>query len=315
MIWLGKGGANHYFMGCSTDHWCLMRRILLFVGPHLAVLVVLGMVMSLLDDRRVTLGRELAYAGILIMALLFGMGGAVVSLLLSKRLAVASTRARIIVQPASEAEQWLLDTVARQAREAGIGTPEVAVYDAAEPNAFATGASRNNALVAVSTGLLAHMRRNEVEAVLGHEVSHVANGDMVTMTLLQGVLNTMVLLLARVLGQFIDRAVFRSERGYGPGYYLSVIVLQLVLGILASMITMAFSRWREFRADAGGARLAGRNNMIAALQRLGQASGRADLPESVEAFGIRGGAGAGLKRLLMSHPPLEERIAALEQLR
>src|SRR5690625_2219004 len=283
-------------MGCSTDPWCFMRRILLVLATNLAVLVVLGTVMSLLEPWLVSRGINVHYAGILIMALLFGMGGAVVSLLLSKRLAVASTRARIIVQPASEAEQWLVDTVARQAREAGIGTPEVAVYDAAEPNAFATGASRNNALVAVSTGLLAHMRRNEVEAVLGHEVSHVANGDMVTMTLLQGVLNTMVLLLARVLGQFIDRAVFRSERGYGPGYYLSVIVLQLVLGILASMITMAFSRWREFRADAGGARLAGRNNMIAALQRLGQASGRADLPESVEAFGIRGGAGAGLKR-------------------
>ena len=191
--------------------------------------------------------------------------------------------------------------------------PDVAIYDAAEPNAFATGASRNNALVAVSTGLLRHMQPDEVEAVLAHEVSHVANGDMVTLTLLQGVLNTFVLLLSRVLGQIIDRAVFRSERGYGPGYFISVLVLQLVLGILASMIVMAFSRWREFRADAGGAKLAGRGKMIAALQRLQRSQQPAQLPESVEAFGVRGRAGFGLRRLLMSHPPLEERIAALQQ--
>jgi heat shock protein HtpX len=191
--------------------------------------------------------------------------------------------------------------------------PDVAIYEAPEPNAFATGASRKNALVAVSSGLLQHMRPNEVEAVLGHEVAHVANGDMVTMTLLQGVLNTFVLLLSRVLGQIIDRAVFKSERGYGPGYFITVIVLQIVLGILASMITMAFSRWREFRADAGGARLAGRENMIAALKRLGQAHGAAQLPESVEAFGIRGRVGQGFKRLFMSHPPIEERIRALAE--
>jgi len=191
--------------------------------------------------------------------------------------------------------------------------PELAIFDAAEPNAFATGASRNKALVAVSTGLLRQMRPEEVEAVLGHEVTHVANGDMITMTLLQGVLNTFVLLLSRVLGQIIDRAVFRSERGYGPGYFLSVIVLQIVLGILASMIVMAFSRWREFRADAGGARLAGRERMIAALERLRRSQQPGQLPESVEAFGVRGRTGAGIKRLFMSHPPLAERIAALQR--
>ncbi|WP_376690955.1 protease HtpX [Wenzhouxiangella sp. EGI_FJ10409] len=290
-----------------------MRRVALFLATNLAVLVVLGIVMNLLEPWLVRQGINVNNAAILIIAVVFGMGGAIVSLLMSKKLALMSTRAKVIDKPRDATERWLVDTVARQARAAGIGMPDVAVYDAPEPNAFATGASRNNALVAVSSGLLRHMRQNEVEAVLAHEVSHVANGDMVTMTLLQGVLNTFVLLLSRVLGQIIDRAVFRSERGYGPGYFISVIVLQIVLGILASMITMAFSRWREFRADAGGAELAGRQNMIAALQRLGQVHGSAQLPESVEAFGIRGRVGAGLKRLLMSHPPLEERIRALSE--
>jgi heat shock protein HtpX len=232
---------------------------------------------------------------------------------MSKRIALMSTRARIIEKPANHTERWLVETVERQARAAGIGMPDVAIFEAAEPNAFATGASKNNALVAVSTGLLRHMRENEVEAVLGHEVAHVANGDMITMTLLQGVLNTFVLLLSRVLGQIIDRVVFRSERGYGPGYFLTVIVLQIVLGILASMIVMAFSRWREFRADTGGAQLAGRQNMISALRRLQQSSQPGQLPESVEAFGISGRVGEGIKRLMMSHPPLEERIQALSQ--
>lgn len=292
-----------------------MRRVALFLGTNLAVLLVMGVVMSLLEPWLISQGINVNNAAILIFAALFGMGGAFISLFLSKRMALSSTGARVIDKPANAVEQWLVDTVRRQAHEAGIGMPDVAIYDAPEPNAFATGASRNNALVAVSTGLLAHMRPNEVEAVLGHEVAHVANGDMVTMTLLQGVLNTVVLLLARVLGQVIDRAVFRNDRGYGVGYYLSVIVLQLVLGILASMITMAFSRWREFRADAGGARLAGRENMIAALKSLGRAHGPAQLPESVEAFGIRGRVGQGVKRLLMSHPPLEERIRALSETR
>ncbi|QKK02505.1 MAG: protease HtpX [Pseudomonadota bacterium] len=288
-----------------------MRRIVLFLATNLAVLVVLGVVMNLLEPWLIRQGIDLHHATILVFALLFGMGGAIVSLLLSKRIALMSTRARIIEQPVSSVERWLVETVDRQAREAGIGRPDVAVYDSPEPNAFATGASRNKALVAVSSGLLQHMRPNEVEAVLGHEVSHVANGDMVTMTLLQGVLNTFVLLLSRVLGQVIDRAVFKSERGYGPGYLFSVIVLQIVLGVLASMITMAFSRWREFRADSGGAGLAGRDNMVAALRRLGQVNQPSRLPESVEAFGIRGRVGIGLRRLLMSHPPIEERIRAL----
>lgn len=289
----------------------MMRRIGLFLATNLAILVVFGFVMNLIEPWLRAQGIDYNLAVTLVFALLFGMGGAFISLLMSKKIALMSTRAKIIEQPSSEVERWLVTTVERQAREAGIGMPDVAIYDAAEPNAFATGASRNNSLVAVSTGLLRAMRKNEVEAVLAHEVSHVANGDMITMTLLQGVLNTFVLLLSRILGQIIDRAVFRSERGYGPGYFLVVIVLQVVLGILASMIVMAFSRWREFRADAGGARLSGRQNMIAALERLRQSQQPGQLPEAVEAFGIRGRVGDGLKRLFMSHPPLEERIRAL----
>jgi heat shock protein HtpX len=290
-----------------------MGRMALFLGTNLAVLVVLGIVMTLLEPWLVSQGINLNHATILIIALVFGMGGAMVSLLLSKSMALRSTRARVINQPSNQTERWLVETVTRQAREAGIGMPDVAIYDAPEPNAFATGASRNNALVAVSTGLLRSMRPNEVEAVLGHEVSHVANGDMITLTLIQGVLNTFVLLLSRVLGQIIDRVVFRSERGYGPGYFVSVIVLQMVLGVLASMIVMAFSRWREFRADSGGARLAGRDNMIAALRSLKQNNRPSQLPESVEAFGISGRVGQGVKRLMMSHPPLDERIKALAE--
>ncbi|MEE4637794.1 MAG: protease HtpX [Wenzhouxiangella sp.] len=290
-----------------------MQRIMLFVATNLAVLVVLGIVMTLLEPWLVAQGINVNHAATLLFALIFGMGGAIISLLMSKRLALMGTRARIIEQPANQTERWLVETVRRQAAESGIGMPDVAIYEAPEPNAFATGASRNKALVAVSTGLLKGMRPNEVEAVLGHEVAHVANGDMITLTLLQGVLNTFVLLLSRVLGQLIDRVVFRSDRGYGPGYFISVIVLQIVLGILASMIVMAFSRWREFRADAGGARLAGRSNMIAALERLRSSSQPTQLPESVEAFGIRGRVGQGFRRLLMSHPPLEERIRALAE--
>ncbi|MFW6339835.1 MAG: protease HtpX, partial [Wenzhouxiangella sp.] len=266
-----------------------------------------------LEPWLVAQGINVNHAATLLFALVFGMGGAFISLLMSKRMALMGTGARIIEQPSNQTERWLVETVRRQAAESGIGMPEVAIYDAPEPNAFATGASRNNALVAVSTGLLRGMRPNEVEAVLGHEVAHVANGDMITLTLLQGVLNTFVLLLSRVLGQIIDRAVFRSDRAYGPGYFISVIVLQIVLGILASMIVMAFSRWREFRADAGGARLAGRSNMIAALERLRASSQPTQLPESVEAFGIRGRVGHGFRRLMMSHPPLEERIRALAE--
>jgi heat shock protein HtpX len=289
----------------------MLRRVGLFIATNLAVLVVFGAVMNLLEPWLRAQGIDVNQAAMLLFALVFGMGGALVSLALSKRIALMSTRARVIDQPSSATERWLVATVDRQAREAGIGMPDVAVFEADEPNAFATGASRNNALVAVSSGLLRRMNEGEVEAVLAHEVSHVANGDMITMTLLQGVLNTFVLLLSRVLGQIIDKAVFRSERGYGPGYFLSVIVLQIVLGILASIVVMAFSRWREFRADAGGARLAGRGKMISALERLQASQQPGQLPESVEAFGIRGRVGEGFKRLFMSHPPLPERIAAL----
>ena len=290
-----------------------MRRIGLFVATNLAILVVFGFVMSLLEPWLRAQGIDVNQAGMLVFALIFGMGGALISLFLSKRIALMSTRAKIIETPSSQVERWLVSAVERQAREAGIGMPDVAIFDAAEPNAFATGASRNKALVAVSTGLLQRMNQREVEAVLAHEVTHVANGDMITMTLLQGVLNTFVLLLSRVLGQIIDRAVFRSARGYGPGYFITVIVLQIVLGILASMVVMAFSRWREFRADAGGARLAGRASMIAALESLRRSQQPGQLPEAVEAFGVRGRTGLGFRRLFMSHPPLEERIAALQQ--
>jgi heat shock protein HtpX len=290
-----------------------MQRIALFVATNLAILVVLGIIMTLLEPWLVAQGINVNHASILLFALLFGMGGAVISLLMSKSMALRGTGAKIITQPSSQTERWLVETVHRQAKEAGIGMPDVAIYQAAEPNAFATGASRNKALVAVSTGLLQHMQSNEVEAVLGHEVAHIANGDMITLTLLQGVLNTFVLILSRVLGQMIDRVIFKSNRAYGPGYFISVIVLQIVLGILASIIVMAFSRWREFRADAGGARLAGRGNMIAALQRLQRVSQPSQLPESVEAFGIRGRVGTGLRALLMSHPPLEQRIEALSR--
>jgi len=290
-----------------------MRRVGLFLLTNLAVLVVFGTVMQLLEPWLRSQGIDVNNAAMLIFALMFGMGGALISLLMSKRIALMSTRAKVIENPANATERWLVSTVERQARDAGIGMPDVAIFDAAEPNAFATGASRNNALVAVSSGLLRHMNEGEVEAVLAHEVSHVANGDMITMTLLQGVLNTFVLLLSRVLGQIIDRAVFKSDRGYGPGYFIVVIVLQIALGILASIVVMAFSRWREFRADAGGARLAGRAKMISALERLRRSQQPGELPEAVEAFGIRGRVGMGFKRLFMSHPPLEERIRALHE--
>lgn len=290
----------------------MLKRVGLFILTNLAVLLVLNFVLLLIEPWLTAQGISVENAAIWIIALVFGMGGALVSLALSKTMALRSTGAKVIKTPQNDRERWLVDVVTRQAKEMGVGTPDMAIYQAPEPNAFATGASRNRALVAVSTGLLDAMSPNEVEAVIGHEMAHVANGDMITLTLLQGVLNTFVLVLSRVLGQMIDRAVFKSNRGYGPGYFISVLVLQMILGIFASMIVMAFSRWREYRADSGGARLAGRANMISALQTLGRVSGRADLPESVEAFGIRGRVGGGLKALLMSHPPIEKRIRALE---
>ncbi len=288
-----------------------MTRILLFLGTNLAVIFVLSVVARLLGVDQYLAGQGQSLGGLLIFCAIFGFGGAIISLLMSKTMAKMGTRARVIEKPSNSAEAWLLATVERQARQAGIGMPEVAIYDSPDVNAFATGANRNNALVAVSTGLLRGMTQDEIEAVLGHEVSHVANGDMVTMTLLQGVLNTFVMFLARVVGQIIDRAVFKSDRP-GLGYFATVMVLQLVFGVLASVIVAWFSRRREFRADEGGAELAGRRKMIAALQRLKSRQPVAgELPEQLAAFGIAPNFGGGLKALFMTHPPLDVRIAAL----
>lgn len=282
----------------------MFSRIALFLMTNLAVLVLAGIVMSVLGV------NPNQMSGLLVMAAIFGFGGSFVSLLLSKWMAKRSTGAVVIAQPRNDTERWLLQTVERQARAAGIGMPEVAVYDGPEVNAFATGANRNNALVAVSTGLLHHMSEEEAEAVLGHEIAHVANGDMVTMALLQGVLNTFVIVLARVVGGVIDSAMSGNREGGGRGfaYYIIVFVLEMVFGIFATMIAMWFSRHREFRADAGGAQLAGRQKMIAALERLKVNHGQSTLPTQIAAFGI---AGATAKKLFMSHPPLDERIAAL----
>ncbi|MEQ8663312.1 MAG: protease HtpX [Gammaproteobacteria bacterium] len=273
-----------------------MLRIGLFLATNFAVLVVLSIVLNLLGLNQQGTG------GMLVFAALFGMGGAFISLLMSKSMAARAVGAQIIEQPANAAERWLLETVQAQATAAGIGMPDVAVFDSPSPNAFATGANKDDALVAVSTGLLRHMDRDEVEAVLAHEVSHVANGDMVTLALLQGVMNTFVMVFAHVLAAAIDR----DSRGRGAGYYLGYFAAQAVLGFLASLVVMWFSRHREYRADAGGARLAGRQKMIAALERLQQQAQPEALPDTVEAFGIAGGLG----HLLSTHPPLEQRIAA-----
>jgi heat shock protein HtpX len=293
-----------------------MKRVFLFLATNLAVIVVLSITLRLLGVERILdeQGVGLNLEALLVFAVVFGFGGSFISLALSKFMAKRMTGARVITQPANPAESWLVETVRRQAGQAGIGMPEVAIFDSPQPNAFATGARRDAALVAVSTGLLRNMRAEEVEAVLGHEVSHVANGDMVTLALIQGVVNTFVIFIARVIGFFVDRVVFRTERGYGPGFWIATIVAEILLGILASMIVMWFSRQREFRADAGGARLASRAKMIGALERLKQASGESRLPEQIEAFGISGRRSGGFKRLFMSHPPLEERIEALKRL-
>jgi heat shock protein HtpX len=290
-----------------------MKRIVLFVGTNLAILVVLSLAARLLGlDQQLAAGGGLG--GLLVFAALFGFGGALISLALSKWMAKRAMGVRVIAQPVNATEAWLVDTVRDQARRAGIGMPEVGIFDSDTPNAFATGSRRDSALVAVSTGLLRSMRREEVEAVLAHEVSHVANGDMVTLALIQGVVNTFVIVLARIVGNVVDRTVFRSEDGRGPGYFVTVLAAELVLGILASLIVLWFSRQREFRADRGGARLAGAGSMIAALERL-RATQAQPLPGSqLAAFGISGAVGEGLKRLFMTHPPLEARIAALRNL-
>jgi heat shock protein HtpX len=287
-----------------------MKRIFLFVVTNLAVMVVLSISMKLLGLDQALAGTGFNTTAVLVMSGILGFGGAFISLALSKWMAKRSTGAQVIDTPRDTTERWLVDTVRRQAQEAGIGMPEVAIFDAPEVNAFATGMNRDNALVAVSSGLLRSMSREEAEAVLGHEVSHVANGDMVTLTLIQGVVNTFVFFFARVIGYFVDRVVLKNERGYGIGYFVTTLAAEMVLGILATMIVLWFSRQREFRADAGGARLAGREKMIAALHRLKSAHEDTTLPAQMKAFGIRGG-GNAMTRLFLSHPPLDERIAAL----
>ena len=288
-----------------------MKRIFLFLATNLAILVVLSFVIHLVGADRWLTQNGLNYQQLLIFSAIIGFGGSFISLAMSKTIAKWSTGAQVIDQPRNSVESWLLATVQRQARAANIGMPEVAVYDGPEMNAFATGMNKNKALVAVSTGLLHGMKQDEVEAVLGHEVSHIANGDMVTLTLIQGVLNTFVIFLARVVGFFVDSALRgnREGSGGGIGYFFTVIVLEIIFGILASMIVCWFSRQREFRADAGGAHLAGKRKMIEALQRLGAQQNASTLPSQMTAFGINGGR---LAKMFSTHPPIEARIAALQ---
>ena len=293
-------------------------RILLFLATNAAILVVISVVFQIfgLEGILAENGVDLNLQALLVMSAVIGFGGSFISLAMSKFMAKRAMGVHVIEQPANQTEQWLVETVRRQADAAGIGMPEVGIFNAPEPNAFATGMSRNNALVAVSAGLLQRMTPDEVEAVLGHEISHVKNGDMVTMGLLQGVMNTFVIFLSRIVGHVVDRVIFKTERGYGPGYFITAIAAQIFLSFLATMIVMWFSRRREFRADAGGSELAGRDKMIAALRRLEQASGQQEsLPDQLAAFGIAGGVGQGMKILFLSHPPLADRIAALEATR
>ncbi|NNG13814.1 MAG: protease HtpX [Gammaproteobacteria bacterium] len=294
-----------------------MKRIFLFLVTNIAILLVLGTVLQLLGVESVLdqQGIDLDISALLVFSAVFGFGGSLISLAISKWTAKRMMGVKMIVEPRSEEEGWLLSTVRRQAEMARIGMPEVGIFDTPEPNAFATGMKRNNALVAVSTGLLRNMNRDEVEAVLAHEISHIANGDMITLTLIQGVVNTFVIFFSRVIGHFVDRVVFKVERGHGPAFYITSIIAQLVLGILASTIVMWFSRQREYRADAGGAQLAGREKMIAALEKLHTASGAEPLPDQFAAFGISGGRGGGIRDLFMSHPPIAQRIAALRAMR
>jgi heat shock protein HtpX len=285
-----------------------MKRIILFVATNLAVVLVLSVVLKLFGLDRAVAAQGIQYGQLLVYSIVVGFTGAIISLLMSKTIAKWTTGAQVITTPRNEAEAWLLETVRKLAAGAGVAMPEVAMYEG-EPNAFATGAFKNSALVAVSTGLLQSMNKEEVEAVLGHELSHVANGDMVTLTLIQGVVNTFVVFLSRIVGSIVDRTVFRTERGTGPGYFITVIVCQIVFGILASLIVAWFSRWREYRADAGSARLLGPQPMVHALRRLGGLA-PGQLPQALQAFGIAGG--GGVMALFASHPPIEARIAALQ---
>ncbi|AKH38931.1 MULTISPECIES: protease HtpX [Nitrosomonas] len=291
-----------------------MKRIFLFIATNLAILFVLSITLRILGVDRIleAQGGGLNYSSLLTFAAVIGFGGSLISLAMSKWSAKNMTGAVVIDIPSNATEHWLVETVRRQAKASDIGMPEVAIYDSPDANAFATGMNRNNALVAVSTGLLQKMQQDEVEAVLAHEVSHVANGDMVTLTLIQGVVNTFVIFFARIIGHAVDRVVFRTEEEHGPAYMITSIIAEILLGILASIIVMWFSRQREFRADAGSARLVGRNKMIAALERLKQQYEPSHLPDRMEALGISG-RGSRFGRLFMSHPPLDERIAALRE--
>lgn len=292
-----------------------MMRIALFVLTNLAVLIVAYIALGILgvDSVLKENGVDMDLGNLLVLSAVFGMAGSFVSLMLSKWMALRSTRARKITEPRGEMEGWLLETVRQQAKAAGIGMPEVAIFDSQTPNAFATGAKRNNALVAVSTGLLSTMKRDEVEAVLGHEISHVANGDMITLTLIQGVVNTFVIFLSRIIGHFVDRVVFKTERGYGPAYWITSIIAQIVFGILASTVVFWFSRRREYRADIGGAKLAGAASMIGALERLKSGVGGESLPKDMAALGISATGKKTIARMFSTHPPLEERIERLKR--
>ena len=287
-------------------------RLLLFFGTNLAVILIASVTLRLLGVDSYLAQNGIQYGSLLAFAAVFGFAGSIISLLISKKMAKWSTRAKVIESPRTPAERWLVDTVAQLAENAGIGMPEVAIFPASQSNAFATGWNRNNALVAVSEGLLSRFSKEEIRAVLGHEIGHVANGDMVTLALIQGVVNTFVIFASRVIGSLVDRVVFRNESGHGIGFFVVSIVAELVLGILASTIVFWFSRRREFRADIAGAQLAGRGAMINALQPLQQESEVPDqMPDTLQAFGINRGARAGLGALFMTHPPLEDRIRAL----
>lgn len=292
-----------------------MKRILLFLATNIAIVIVLSITLSLLGFRGYLdqSGVNLDMEGLLLFAFVFGMGGSFISLAMSKWTAKRFTGAQVIENPSSATEQWLVQTVSHHAKAAGIGMPEVAIFPSPAPNAFATGARRDSALVAVSTGLMQRMNRDEVDAVLAHEISHIANGDMITLALVQGVVNTFVIVLSRVVGHYVDRVIFKTERGHGPAFWITAIVAELVIGILASVIVFWVSRQREFRADAGAARLAGRERMISALRALGS-SATEPLPDQMAAFGISGSTRGGLARLFTTHPSLEERIEALERM-
>ncbi|WP_291994727.1 protease HtpX [Candidatus Accumulibacter sp. ACC003] len=287
-----------------------MKRVVLFLATNMAIVLVLSVSMRVLGVEPYLNANGLNLTSLMIFAAVMGVGGSFISLAISKWSAKKAMGVQVIETPANSTEFWLLETVRSYSAKAGIKMPEVGIFDTPEVNAFATGMSKNSSLVAVSSGLLQQMSKSEAEAVIGHEIAHIANGDMVTLALIQGVVNTFVMFLSRVIGHLVDRVVFKTERGQGPAFYVTMIVAELVLGVLASIIVMWFSRQREFRADQGGAALAGRPQMIAALERL-NSQHPAPLPEKLAAFGISGGGGSGIKRLFMTHPPLAERIAAL----